>query len=55
MFSNTYGFEDDEAGRDKVLGDFRDMFFKGGGEIYGADFHVWGWGWSGWGGRIGWS
>ncbi|KIY99868.1 VID72-domain protein [Monoraphidium neglectum] len=32
VFTNTYGFEDDDAGRDKVLGDFRDMFFKGGGE-----------------------
>lgn len=31
VFTNTYGFDDDEAGRDKVLGDFRDMFFKGGG------------------------
>ncbi|GBF92192.1 hypothetical protein Rsub_05274 [Raphidocelis subcapitata] len=31
VFANTYGFEDDESGRDKVLGEFRDMFFKGGG------------------------
>ncbi|KAI8463637.1 MAG: VID27 cytoplasmic protein-domain-containing protein [Monoraphidium minutum] len=32
VFYNTYGFDDDEDGRSKVLGDFRDAWFKGGGD-----------------------
>jgi hypothetical protein len=31
VFSNTYGFDDDDAGRGKALGDFADAFFRGGG------------------------